>query len=70
MPSGSVVSSESDTDRLDRDRSDGEMYVEPVDAERWPFSPIVARRWARVPGSKAFTARSIQRRVDLGLYPS
>ena len=56
MPSGSVVSSESDTERVDRDRSDGEMNVEPVDAERCPFSPMVARRWARVPGSKAFDA--------------
>ena len=79
MPSGKVVSSESDTDRVDRDRSDGEMNVEPVDAERGPFSPIVARRWARVPGSKAFDAplhcrprrrRIIHRLVECWLAPS
>ena len=71
MPSGSVVSSESDTDRVDRDRSDGEMNVEPVDAERCAFSPMVARRCARVPGSKAFDVR--RRRhlpVECWLAPS
>jgi hypothetical protein len=42
MPSGSVVSKESDTDRDDRDRSDGEMNVEPVDASVELATPYCA----------------------------